>query len=87
MSSSGLDSEFPTIGGVVHVRVDGYFNSDTKAKIPFASTTHKYYVEHDVDLHLLDQSVARTYYRKISVNSTDFHAILTSKNVVKKMKL
>lgn len=80
-------SEFPTIGGVVHVRVDGYFNSDTKAKIPFVSTTHKHYVEHITEPHLLDESATRTYYRKISANSTDFHAIFTSKNVVKMMKL
>lgn len=80
-------SDFPTIGGVVHVRVDGYFSSDTKTKIPFTSTTHNYYVEHVVDPHLLDESVTRTYFRKVSVNSTDFHAIFTSKNVVKKMKL
>lgn len=80
-------SEFPIIGGVAHVRVDGYFSSDTKAKIPFLSTTHKYYVEHVVEPHLLDESATRTYYRKISANSIDFHTIFNSKNTVKKMKL
>lgn len=84
--SPNPDSEFPTIGGIVHVRVDGYFSSDTKTKIPFVSTTHNYYVEHVVHPHLLDESVSRAYYRKISLNSKDFHAILTSKNVVKKIK-
>ena len=78
---------FPTIGGVAHIRVDGYFSSDTKAKIPFTSTTHNYYVEQVLEPHLLDESATRTYYRKISANSTEFHAIFTSKNVVKKMKL
>lgn len=91
MSSSPRDPEveFPKFGDAVFVRVDGYFTSG-KAKIPFKSSddkpTHLYYVEHVVDSRgILDP---RTYYRKISSKSgTEFHAIFTSNNVVKKVKI
>lgn len=80
-------TEFPEFDGVVYVRIDGYFSSDTKTKIPFESTTHEYYVEHVADPKILDPEHIRTYYRKVPMSSVqEYHAVFTSKNVVKKVK-
>lgn len=80
--------EFPVIDGVDYVRVDGYFSSDTKERIPFSKEeSYVYYVEHVHDSKkLCDKYAARTarsYYRKLCSGA---HAILTSYNVVKKVK-
>lgn len=78
------EREFPMIDGRVYVRVDGYFSSGTKKKIPFQGTDkYMYYVEH---LEGSSKKVGtRSYYRTISAKSgPEFVAIFTSKNEVKK---
>lgn len=80
MSSQYRGSEFPIIGGVPCIRVDGYFNQHNKTKVPFTSTTHNYYVEHVDEPQHLDESETK-------LGGTELHAIIMSKNTVKKMKI
>jgi hypothetical protein len=95
-SPMDVDEEFPCLNGVMYVRVDGYFNFDSnlKVKIPFVSekekkekTKFRYYVEHVENLNKLEVGEARSYYRQITRKPSDFYAILTSRNVVKKVRV
>lgn len=88
-SSLDIDVEFPSFDGKVYVRVDGYFNFDSlKTKIPFEpSSDFYYYVENVENLSTLGEGEARSYYRQITRKPSDFFAILTSRNVVKKVRV
>lgn len=77
---------FTTIDGKDYVQVHGYFSSDTKTKIPFPES-HKYLVEHVVNLDSKDQENIRAYYRNTMLGSTTVTAVLTSTNVVKKVRV
>lgn len=77
---------FTTINGKDYVEVHGYFSSDTKTKVPFPES-NKYLVEHVADLGSVEQENIRAYYRNTVLGSTTVVAVLTSTNVVKKVRV
>lgn len=86
--TSGTSGTFGTvIDGKLYIEVHGYFGHTTKNKIPFADTAEfKYLVEH-VDVGSIDENNSRSYYRETKMGENTFHAILTSTNDVKKVRI
>lgn len=80
---------FLVIDGVTYVQVDGYFSRDMKTKHSFpVSSSSIFCVKHVLEPNLLQEP--RSYYRKVSLNTqpgTTFHAVLTSTNDVKKIRV
>ena len=73
------------LDGKEYVEVHGYFSSSMKTKTKFPeSDGYKYLVEHVVEPDKLG-SESRSYYRNVSAGGASFQAVLTSRDVVKKV--